>query len=286
MSNALHHFVPQFYLKRFVGPDGLLWVYDKDTDHVFQANPKNLAAQHGFYTLPEVFPDSSLMEQQFSDLEQEASLITEDWLGRLQPGCSIEIPDVNREIMSLYITLQLLRTCEARTLLVEGLTKPETMPVEEELRRAIHLDLLWNDEIVEETSDWVRSCTWTFRVNELTESLYTSDDPFKARTKTQHLHWAQTSKVGAYLLIPLTPRILMYCFDPQGWSQLKQFDCQVLSIPLEPHLVRDANIHQLGHAQRFVFSDQDDFLLAREFCAEFPGAVGQNRRRFNDESIL
>ena len=281
MSNTLQHFVPQFYLKRFVGPDGLLWVYDKDTDHVFQASPRNLAAEHGFYSLPDAFPDSALMEQQFSDLEQQASLITEDWLGRLEPGCSIEIPDVNREIMSLYITLQLLRTSEARTLLTEGLAKPETKPIEKEVQRDIHAALLWNDETVGETSDWVRNCTWTFRVNELPESLYTSDDPFKVRSKTQHLHWAQTSKTGAYLLIPMTPRVLMYCFDPQGWSQLKQFDSKVLSIPLEPQLVRDANIHQAGHAQRFVFADKDDFTLAREFCSKYPGVVGQNRPRFS-----
>ncbi len=281
MSNDLHHYVPQFYLKRFVGTDGLLWVYDKDNDRIFSASPRNLAAEHGFYELPDFFPDSELMEQQFSDLEQEASLITEDWLGRLEPGSSIEIPDENRGIMSLFITLQLLRTSEAKTLLVEGLAKPYALPTENEAQRDIHINLLWNDAIVEGISDWVHSCTWTFRVNELPESLYTSDDPFKARTRTQHLHWAQIPEIGAYLLMPLTPRVLMYCFDPQGWSQLKSVDCQVISVPLEPELVRDANIHQVGHARRFVFSDKDDSLLAREFCAKFPGAVGENRKRFN-----
>ena len=35
MGNNLHHYVPQFYLNRFVDPDGLLWVYDKDTNRIF-----------------------------------------------------------------------------------------------------------------------------------------------------------------------------------------------------------------------------------------------------------
>ena len=281
MSNTLHHFVPQFYLKRFVGPDGLLWVYDKDTDHVFQASPRNLAAEHGFYSLPDAFPDSALMEQQLSDVEQGAALITEDWLGRLEPGGYLEIPDVNRETMSLYIATQLLRTSEARTMLVQHITSLEGRSIEEETQRALHIELLWDDEIVNEISDWVHNCTWVFRVSMSSASLYTSDDPIKVQSKTKHLYWAQTSLIGAYLLLPLTPKVLMYCFDSRGWSQLKKVDCQVISKPLEPKLIEDANIHQVGHAQRFVFADRDDFILAREFCAKYPGAVGQNRPRFS-----
>ena len=128
MSNkSLHHYVPQFYLKRFVDDDGHVWVYDKDTDRVFASAPKNVAAEHGFYTLPDMFPEPSLLEGQFSELEGEAALITEDWLNHLEPGCSIEIPDVNREIMALYITTQLLRTSESRTLLLQGIEDLEFM---------------------------------------------------------------------------------------------------------------------------------------------------------------
>ena len=152
MDNTLHHFVPQFYLNRFVDPYGLLWVYDKDTDRIFSANPRNLAAERGFYALPEDFPDPTLMEQQFSALEQEAALISEDWVARMALGASIEIPDVNRETMSLFISTQLLRTSEARTMLVQGLMDPEADPVEQ---RNLHTALLWNDDVVSEISEWV-----------------------------------------------------------------------------------------------------------------------------------
>lgn len=280
MEYSLHHFVPQFYLRRFVDSDGLLWVYDKDTDRVFSATPRNLAAERGFYTLPDFFPDPSLLERQFSDLEDQAAKITEDWLNQLKRGSSIEIPDINREIMAVYLTTQLLRTSEARTLLLQGIPPLEEASDEEESQREFHIALLWNDELVEEISNWVHSCTWTFRVNTMRETLYTSDDPVKVRSRTQHLHWAQAASKGAYLLIPLTPRILMYCFDPQEWNALKQFDCQLISTPLEPELVKDTNVHQVGHSRRFVFSDKDDFSLAKEFCAKNPGVVGQERERF------
>ena len=282
MDNSIHHYVPQFYLKRFVGTDDLLWVYDKDFDKVFPANPKNLAAERGFYALPEVFPDSSAMEQQFSELEQEAALITENWLCHLEPGCEIAIPHINREIMSLFIATQLIRTSEVREILVQHVSSQQTEPVASETARALQIELLWNDQMITELSGWVHDCTWTFRVNKLSDSLYTSDDPFKARTRTRHLHWAQLPTPGAYLLIPLTPRVLMYCFDLEGWEMLRPFDRHVISKPLEPELVSSANVHQIGHARRFIISDQDDFQMARDFCARYPGAVGQKRRRFND----
>ena len=280
MAVTLHHFVPQFYLRRFAGQDGLLQVYDKDEDRVFSANPRNLAGERGFYTLPGVFPDSTVMEQQFSALEKEAAAITEDWLMRIQPGFSLPIPETNREIMSLYITTQMLRTSETRALLAQSMMRTRDEPIDKEALRDIHaMDLLWNEKIIGDTSNWVKKCGWVFRLNTGPDSLYTSDDPVKIRSRTQHLNWAQTSVEGAYLLIPLTPNILMYCFDSIGWSTLMEIDTCVISKPLEPHLIRDSNIHQVGHAHRFVFSNQDNFLLAREFCTENPGAVGQDRRR-------
>ena len=245
-----------------------------------ESTPKNLAAERGFYTLHDGFPDPLLLEQQFSDLEAQAALVTQDWLHQLAAGNSVAIPDINREIMSLYLTTQLLRTSEAPTLLLQGITSPELTFDEEEVQRAMHISLLWANGLVDEVSTWIHSGIWTFAMNATSKSLYTSDDPVKVRSSTRHLTWAQTSERGAYLLIPLTPRILMYCFEPQHLSALKRFDCQVSPAPLEGPLVKDANIHQVAHARRFVFSDRDDFSLAREFCASYPGAVGQNRERF------
>ena len=280
MDNALHHFVPQFYLRRFVDHNGLLWAYDKGSDRVFSTNPRNLAAQRGFYTLPDNSPDPSLMERDFRDLEKEAASITEDWLHHIEPGVYIEIPDVNREIMSLYITTQILRTSEARTLLIQGVMGNEAKSLEEGIQRELHIALLWNRDVVAKIGEWVRRCTWIFRFNATRESLYTSDDPFKVRSKTRHLYWAQISFEGTYILIPLTPRILMYCFDSRGWSKLKPLNCLVVPNALEPELVKDANIHQVGHAERFVFADQNDFRLARELVSKHPGAVSRHRQRF------
>jgi hypothetical protein len=47
----LHHYVPQFYLRRFVGRDGNLWVWDKTKDRAFASSPGSVAAETQFYRL-------------------------------------------------------------------------------------------------------------------------------------------------------------------------------------------------------------------------------------------
>ena len=276
----MQHYVPQFYLRRFVGQDGFLWAYDKDKDRIFPSNPRNLAGERAFYDLPKPFPDPSEMERQFSEMERDAASITDEWLCQVVPGELIDIPSEHREIMSLFITTQLIRTSEARTQLVQGSERSEITSSDEELQRAFHIGMLWNEEFIDSYSGWVHDCVWAFRVNTLSESLFTSDDPIKVRTSTEHLHWGQALREGAYLLYPLTPRCLMYCFDPRKWDTIRPFDCRVSPNPLEPELVRDANIHQVGHARRFVFAECNDFRVAQDFCVKNPGAVGQSRDRF------
>ncbi|WP_083948449.1 DUF4238 domain-containing protein [Thermobifida cellulosilytica] len=44
MSNPkLHHYVPQFYLRRFTDPSGRIWAWDKIFDRAFHTNPRSVA---------------------------------------------------------------------------------------------------------------------------------------------------------------------------------------------------------------------------------------------------
>lgn len=49
----LHHYVPQFYLRRFLNDHGQLWVWDKTKDVTFSTDPSRVAAQTNFYWLQE-----------------------------------------------------------------------------------------------------------------------------------------------------------------------------------------------------------------------------------------
>jgi hypothetical protein len=119
-SPKLHHYVPQFYLRRFVDDSGRLWVWDRDNDRMFPVKPNSVAAENDFYfsdELAELGEDALTMEKQFSELEGEVALITSqwlDWLREVSHGEKIPIPDVNRELLSRHIALQFLRTADTR----------------------------------------------------------------------------------------------------------------------------------------------------------------------------
>ena len=78
-ASKLHHYVPQFYLRRFLDREGRLWVWDKIKDETFATSPGRIAAETNFYFLSEFVQqgyDPLTMEKQFSDLEHHASIIT------------------------------------------------------------------------------------------------------------------------------------------------------------------------------------------------------------------
>ena len=63
------HYVPRFYLARFVDRAGFLWVFDKAEKRTFKIKPENIAGENRFYDLPELDKYGAvhhLMEIQFS----------------------------------------------------------------------------------------------------------------------------------------------------------------------------------------------------------------------------
>lgn len=68
-SSELHHYVPQFYLRRFTDRGGQLWVWDKLKDRIFQANPKKVAAENNFYWMQEL-ADAGLRDERRERLQR------------------------------------------------------------------------------------------------------------------------------------------------------------------------------------------------------------------------
>ena len=67
------HYVPRFYLKPFVRPDGKLRVSDLQEDREYVSSLENVAVQSGFYDV---------------DVDGHA-YSTEDWLGELESDAAM-----------------------------------------------------------------------------------------------------------------------------------------------------------------------------------------------------
>src|ERR1017187_6121757 len=156
----LHHYVPQFYLRRFTDASGQLWLWDRDRDRVFRTQPNKVAAENNFYWHEELAAlghDPLVMEKQFSQLEGEVAQITGqwlEWLRGMKPMEKLEVPDINRELVSLYIALQFLRTADARDILAAFADQNVyRKPVTEAEKRLLHLSMLWEDCIRDELAE-------------------------------------------------------------------------------------------------------------------------------------
>jgi hypothetical protein len=69
-----HHFVPEWYLRKFADQDGFLQIYDRETDLWRRQKPKKVMRRNGYYKQDWVPSgvDENILEQTFSQLEGDA----------------------------------------------------------------------------------------------------------------------------------------------------------------------------------------------------------------------
>ena len=270
----LHHYVPQFYLRRFTDASGQLWLWERDRDRVFRTGPNGVAAENNFYwheELASLGHDPVVMEKQFSLLEGEVAMITGqwlDWLRELKPMEKVEIPEINRELVSLYIALQFLRTADARDILAAfAEQKVYQRPVSEAEKRLLHLEMLWKGSIYEALAERIRNATWIFGRNTTATPFITSDNPVAFRAGDNSMWLKIGFNDGTYSVFPMAPDIVMYCHPRETpWENLGRFDCCLSPVTFTDELVVSDNLAQVFMASRFVISSRGSFDIEREFA--------------------
>ncbi len=271
----LHHYVPRFYLSRFTNSAGYLWIWDRDQDRIFHTKPNRVAAEKDFYRIAELAGhghDPLLMEKQFSHLEGEVAQITTqwlDWLREMKPQEKIEVPDVNRDLVSLYIALQFFRTVDARDILAAFAAESgNSKPLSTAERQQLHLELLWNSDIFRELATRIKNATWIFGRNTTSTPFISSDNPVAFRT-ANNSRWIKAGiySAGTYSVFPLAPDIVMYCHPVEHpWEKLGVFDCCLSPVSFTEEMVESENGAQVFMASRFIISSRNDFDREREFA--------------------
>lgn len=286
MSDAKHHhYVPRFYLSRFTNANRKLWVFDKQEDNVFSSSPNNLARQKKFYHLDELTEyglDPLTLENQFADLECQVSNITNDWFRQFTNSDTLIIPDINRDLISLYITTQLLRTVEAREQIVQFSKKAIKNYEPETDAKNLHASLLWSDDLVNKMKQRVSSCIWIFGKNESHTPFFTSDHPVTIKT-LDNKQWVLGPRLfdeGMYIVFPLTPNLVMYCKDPKHWKAVRKFENSISPVKFTDDMVKHENSGQIGMSYRFIYSNENDFNFAKDFLSDNVGFKKADRQRF------
>ena len=278
----LHHYVPQFYLRRFCDASGHIWAWDKQTDRVFPTSPQSVAAEHSFYyvdRLAERGREPLMLERHFASLESETSRATSQWLECIRGGSlgmPVPISEYDRALAALFIALQWFRTADTRELLVqfsslEGGTVVSNKGhavVSERMRRSIHTNALWNGSVLEEFRRRLESAFWIFARNTTEIAFVTSDNPVAFR-RFDHEAWVKIGQFcsGTVVVYPLAPDVILYCYPREDpWLILEPYDSTISTVAFTAKMAATENTAQPFMASRFVFSAKGDFALAKEYA--------------------
>ncbi|MEO8615073.1 MAG: DUF4238 domain-containing protein [Luteolibacter sp.] len=300
----LHHYVPRFHLARFANVRGHVYTLDKSKGRVFAAGPMALAAETHFYKLPEFIGsevDPLFLEKQFSEIEGEACSITACWLRQLErlsadnpptpdgrdglsrafkagenPLPKLEIPAVNRQIMSDFIALQFFRTADARELLKlfteasgryqEGVSDDEARS----LQARMLCQIGDGEGIVYEFARRIEKGVWMIAENRSEVPFHTSDTPVLLKTPDNR-KWLKGPGIfepGVYVVYAITPNYVLYCKERTWWQMLAPLDNCLSPVLISEEMAQHENSGHAGLSGRFVFSRADDFDEAKAFISD------------------
>lgn len=270
----LHHYVPQFHLRRFADERGQLWVWDKQSDRIFRTSPGGIAAETQFYRLTQYEPeghDPLTLEKQLSQMEGEVTQITDqwlEWLRQMEPLDKVPIPRINRWIVARYLAVQMLRTLDTRELLAAIVENDRGQPVDAQEARELHTELMWDQRVVERFTKRFTSSMWIFARNDTATPFLTSDNPVSFRSPDNR-QWLRSLMLvpGAYLVFAMSPDVVLYCHPRLGpFRKLGKFADRLSPVVLDDEMVESENSGQVFMASRFVLSNRQDFAAERAFA--------------------
>jgi hypothetical protein len=271
----LHHYVPQFYLRRFADQSERLWIYDKEEDRSFPTDSNNIAAEKQFYRLPADMAadrDPLSIEKAHAELEAKASSI----LARLSaeitnasPNEKLTLGKTERVTLAEFLAAQHFRTLELRQLMLyllkAGGIITDEMTADE--KKAIQFTILAESGLIEEFAHSVYSAIWLFAKNGSAVPLITSDHPvcIKKRSHDMWIKSVDPLQDGSYMVFPMSPHIVLYCKEATYWKKLAKYDLSVSPITLDDEMVHHENCGQAFTASRFLISNTDDFEKVKDF---------------------
>ncbi len=306
MRKKKQHLVPQSYLRRFADERGRLFVYDKVLRSRYSNTVRNVAQENGFYDLPrEAFPPGAEGDAVNLQAVEDVLSIYE---GQFAETCAGLIDDVEakgigpeqKRVMALFIAIQLLRTREARDMIVEFWNKagqvitdvfaearfpdapPDLYPrfsLDKNTESLWHTQFMLDENTLRAMSVTLLGHIWQIGVNDTDHSFYTSDHPVVKHAHLRHplKSMAGIGSPGIEVAFPLTPRYILTLAERTTFRSLEPQDGKALLLTADN--VTWYNDLQVSGSYRQIFCPIDNFALAEEICRQRPEVCNPSRER-------
>lgn len=242
-----HHFVPQFYLKRWLGGAPKLHFHDINQGIGGFGAPKGVAQQTHFYAYDSPLDPSLWVETHLSRVEDDASHLLRE-LDDLPDGRIIDQAVIDN--LSVFVALQSQRTPRVRSVntAIESWNPSGGDPQTAAIDMAIHT---WRTAIVPEFA----SRTWWLVSSD--GQLVTCDEPI---VPVGYPGWSRKKRLSmatsALLLYPIGPHRLLILAADNGHTSVR-----------EPFQLTDAETHAVNievaaNCLQYVYEQQDAAIAA------------------------
>jgi len=311
------HYVPRLYLKGFANKrkkEFHLFVYNKENNKVFNSNIRNIAQESYFYDVDE----AQTVERIFGQLESQFNIA----LQKIIDYEDLDKLNLNdKEMLSTFIAIQLLRTKEHRTIFKEASEaifnivgkdkdpnfKEGSVTLTEEYLKSIHISSIFKDfghfsEII------LNDMAWKLCINNTDIPFWTSDNPcvfynelepegFKGnlglKCKGFQLHFPLSHKL---LLILMEPSMMISDltkakkvtkdFKKKVSKMNKTLDRLVVNLIPDKEIVNEERVIfennlQVISSTQFILSKDNNFELADKYLKENPHFKDKNRKRMD-----
>jgi len=269
------HYVPQFYLRYFAAPDGLLRCYDKVNDRVIRPSTRDIAVEEGYFRV--TLPDGSCrsLETTLTALENLWKTAVDAVIDKPRPDATIVLPPQQVRLVEAspvlvnFIAVQLLRPRFIRALLADAVARQPVM-AEPPMDDLTFIHALFVARGAMDIPTRLINLVWHLVYNYSDTPFWTSDNPVFAHAQdvtrvrgTRVDEWLQSP--GIRLHMPLTPALALVIYDPD----------EPLPLPsggiVDRPWVWRANRMVVRAALRHVISPRDDFDVARRMIVNDPG---------------
>lgn len=281
----IQHYVPRVYLKnfsKFNGKEYYLWVFDKQTEKIFQTKIQDIAFEKEFYDKVE---EDQNTERSLREIESKYDEAISD----LIETKSVQGLTKNHfEDLLDFVTVQMLRTKETRIEfeqaaqqfldkydkdLSDKLRKEVHETLEDDSLRKMHKDMIAEKETFKEI---IRKMKWMLVVNKTQFLFWTSDSPVVKYNSIAPFPYGNLglTSTGIEIHFPITPKLNLLILDPVsfGSEPSKKVARDYRNI------IRERDL-QVRDSTRFVFSLDNNFNFAKSMLKENPALKDPGRKR-------
>ena len=287
------HYVPRLYLRYFTNTEDRLFAYDKVTGRRFKATVEGIANVAFFYDLPLDTRVKTSTGNRNQIVEKTLAVIEGDFAEALRALhkeiASGKITGVTKQRLVPFLALQLMRTRETRTEMVElhesmlrviseveaenarilgqkirlvpGRIANEDQPV-------IHAQAMFDPAMVGAICEALTNHIWMIGYNRTSRPLYTSDHPIAKHSHSFHpfMSMSGVNSPGIEIVFPLSSTYVLSMVHRKSFLGIEKDENQVYEL-IEENVIFFNDL-QVSSSYRQIYCVEDDFDLAEEICQQ------------------